>query len=192
MPNFEDVAAFPLCWPDTFPRTPEAKRKNLLFKQSVYSATQNLMEELRKMGVSGIILSTSIPLRKDGLPLSKPPVDGDPGAAVYFVRKGQKLCLACDRSPWIEDNIQALAKTIEAMRGIERWGSSDLLDKAFTGFAALNARTPWWKVLGIAKDTPKDQIRAAYRALAVKHHPDRGGDSDRMAEINAAYEEAMK
>ena len=32
------------------------------------------------------------------------------------------------------------------------------------------------------------EIRTAYRRLARENHPDKGGDTARMAEINAAYE----
>jgi DnaJ-class molecular chaperone len=31
-------------------------------------------------------------------------------------------------------------------------------------------------------------IKAAYKALAVEHHPDHGGSHDRMKAINVAYD----
>jgi curved DNA-binding protein CbpA len=31
-------------------------------------------------------------------------------------------------------------------------------------------------------------VNLAYRALVMKHHPDRGGDPQAMMEINDAYE----
>ncbi len=50
-------------------------------------------------------------------------------------------------------------------------------------------------MLGVAPGTPPDAIKAAWRALARRHHPDLTGDDPdvarratrRMAEINAAY-----
>lgn len=36
------------------------------------------------------------------------------------------------------------------------------------------------------------EIKKRYKALALKFHPDRGGDVAIMAEINAEYERAMK
>lgn len=189
MTSFDDVAAFPLCWPDGWPRS--ASQIDSRFKvNSVYDATQNLSVELERMGATGIVLSTSIPLRKDGLPLSRPPIDGDVGAAVYFIRKGKPLCLACDQYFGVEDNIHALAKTIEAMRGIERWGSTDLLDRAFTGFAALPSRANWRDILGIGASATLDQAEKAYRRLALNRHPDRGGTQEQMAELNGAITEA--
>ena len=41
------------------------------------------------------------------------------------------------------------------------------------------------RVLGIKHG---DDPKAAYRALAKKHHPDVGGNAEKMVEINAAYE----
>lgn len=41
--------------------------------------------------------------------------------------------------------------------------------------------------LYVLPNAPKEVIRAAYRALATIHHPDAGGDSERMIEINKAY-----
>lgn len=43
-----------------------------------------------------------------------------------------------------------------------------------------------------ANCTNPDEIRAAYRALVKEHHPDLGGDTRTMQQINAAYEIALK
>jgi DnaJ-domain-containing protein 1 len=53
---------------------------------------------------------------------------------------------------------------------------------------------PWWEVLGVSPNATEDEVRRAYRALAKRYHPDhRGtGDSDRMAEINAARDDAIR
>lgn len=45
-----------------------------------------------------------------------------------------------------------------------------------------------YKVLGVAADATVTEITAAYRALAMEHHPDRGGDPERFKEVAAAYE----
>ena len=40
--------------------------------------------------------------------------------------------------------------------------------------------------LGVPRDADPETIRAAYRKLSSEHHPDRGGDRERMAAINQA------
>lgn len=42
--------------------------------------------------------------------------------------------------------------------------------------------------LGVAPSASRESIRAAYRSLARRHHPDRGGDAARMASLNAAWD----
>lgn len=37
-----------------------------------------------------------------------------------------------------------------------------------------------------------EAIKAAYRTLAMQHHPDKGGDEETMKEINRQYHEALK
>lgn len=49
------------------------------------------------------------------------------------------------------------------------------------------APTGPYTVLYVLPNAPKEVVRAAYRALAAIHHPDSGGDSERMIEINRAY-----
>lgn len=41
-------------------------------------------------------------------------------------------------------------------------------------------------------DEVLDVLRTAYRRLASENHPDRGGDPDRMAEINRAWQQAQE
>lgn len=45
-----------------------------------------------------------------------------------------------------------------------------------------------YDILGISRTSTKAQARAAYRKLAQKHHPDKGGSEAKFKEIKAAYE----
>lgn len=47
-------------------------------------------------------------------------------------------------------------------------------------------------ILCVTDDAPREVIVAAYRALAVLHHPDHGGSEAKMKQLNAAYNELMK
>jgi len=44
-----------------------------------------------------------------------------------------------------------------------------------------------YATLGVAETATADEIKRAYRGLASKHHPDKGGDTQRFQEIQAAY-----
>lgn len=46
----------------------------------------------------------------------------------------------------------------------------------------------YYKTLGVAENASPDEIQKAYRKLAMKHHPDRGGDQAKFKDISAAYD----
>ncbi|EAN33944.1 Chaperone protein dnaJ 3 [Theileria parva strain Muguga] len=45
-----------------------------------------------------------------------------------------------------------------------------------------------YKLLDLSKDCSESEIKKAYRKLAIKHHPDKGGDPEKFKEISKAYE----
>jgi len=48
-----------------------------------------------------------------------------------------------------------------------------------------------YKALGVSKDADESEIKKAYRKLALKHHPDKGGDVEKFKEISMAAEILM-
>lgn len=48
--------------------------------------------------------------------------------------------------------------------------------------------TKYYEVLGITKKSSEKEIKKAYRKLAMKNHPDKGGDEEKFKEISKAYE----
>jgi hypothetical protein len=181
--------AFPLAWPSGKPRTRLPQRSR--FDVSLAQARDGLLYEIRLLGGSLPVLSTNIPLRLDGLPYANHRQPDDKAVAVYFTLKGQPMCFTCDRWDSVGDNIQAVRKTIEALRGIERWGTGDMVQQAFTGFMALPAPESPWGTLGLKPGSGSAEIEAAYRDRAKRSHPDHGGSHEQMARLNAARAELL-
>ncbi len=46
----------------------------------------------------------------------------------------------------------------------------------------------YYKTLGVDKKASEDEIKKAYRKLALKHHPDKGGDSVEFKKVSEAYQ----
>lgn len=190
--NFEALTSYPICWPPGKVRIPSGRRRSSQFKARAFGQIrEELLTELNRMGAREVIVSSDIPSRDDGLPYAEFREPRDPGMAVYFKRRGKPYVIACD-SYW--KNMRAIAATLEALRSVERHASTEMMEQAFTGFAALPAHAAeasWWDVLGVTPQATGIEIERAHEALALKHHPDRGGSHDQMARINAARDVAM-
>lgn len=161
-------------------------------------ALEDLERELELLGGTNIILSTNLELRLDGLPRANQRIPDDAGACVYFDLEGKDQAIPCDQWDRVEDNIYAIAKTINALRGIERWGAKELLNAAFRGFKALPENAgkgsieAWWDVLEVdPHETTEDEVIRAYKAKAREAHPDRGGSKVGWAVLLAAKDQAL-
>jgi hypothetical protein len=189
--------AFPLQWPDGWPRTSLYKRGSSRFGKNLgLGEIKKLQAELRLLGGRNVVISSNIPLRNDGLPYASQAGKryDDPGVAIYFRLKDKPLSMARDRyvTPW--ENIRSLTLTINAIRSIERHGGSTMMERAFSGFAAIappDWKKPWREVFGVKPEWRGD-IAALYKEKARNRHPDVGGDDMLMAELNVAYQEAKR
>jgi len=213
----DPIQAYPLHWPAGWKRVAGHQRTRAKFgKQtfvdrgvnaegqrmgwhtkgqlSIAQGTERVLRVLNQMGFNkSVVISSNLALRQDGLPRSGQRAPDDPGVAVYWGRGASARCIAVDQYDRVADNLAAIAATLEAMRAIERHGGAAILDRAFTGFTALPAPEQWFTILGVSASATREQIEAAYRPLAMKHHPDRpGGDVKEMARINAARDEGLQ
>lgn len=48
--------------------------------------------------------------------------------------------------------------------------------------------TKLYDLLGLQPNCSSSDVKKAYRNLALKNHPDKGGDPEKFKDINAAYE----
>lgn len=186
--------AHPLQWPDGLPRTEKPAASQ--FKTSLAGALDNVKKSLEAFGrdsgkaVAGIVLSSNVTLG-----VSNPP---DPGVAAWFVWDGEQRCIAVDRYPKVQDNLQAIHHIIEARRTEMRHGGLHIVRQTFKGFVALPAppnSRGWRDVLGFSADAKVIllDIDRAFRARSLDVHPDRpGGSADAMAELNRARDEAKR
>lgn len=211
----ETKQAYPLQWPVGWKRTAERKNGQFSKRETNYSTgldgkrqswtskrylkvsdgVGRILESLERMGIdrNDVVISTNVPVRLDGLPRSGEREPDDPGAAVYW-RDGEMRCMAIDRYTTVADNLAAIAATLEAMRAIERHGGAEILERTFTGFAALPEKTtqPWRDMLGLSGNAGREDVESAFRAMARIHHPDAGGDRERFEAIVQARIDALK
>lgn len=190
------VDAHPLYWPEDWTRTRPLARSSSRYKVSFVQARDHVLKNVKLMGGRDPVISSNIPLRRDGLPLANIREPDDVGVAVYWTERiaGKDVyrVLACDCWQTTRDNLHAIGLSLEALRSIKRAGATQIVDRAFMGFTALPASTgrAWWVVLGVSQHAFRNVIEQAYRELAYQRHPDRGGTHEQMVELNAAYKEA--
>lgn len=192
-----------LMWPTKRPRTPLEQRKVGLFgKRSGHGATYTLTinDALERLDVHAFRIEG---LRDPILTINAEEHqldwlwnqfrESDTAAALYFHLEDRPVCLPCDTYLTIADNIAAIAAHIEATRSIARYGVASV-SEMFRNFVALQApnSTPWWTVLQIDRTATIDEVNAAYRRLVKTRHPDHGGSTILMQELNIARAAALK
>jgi hypothetical protein len=211
---------YPLAWPMGQPRTTSRKDAQFNVKKplppasngfvgyagrslTIAEAMKRLRIEIDRLRINfddDCIVSSNLKLNMSGLPRGDQGEPSDPGVAVYWMtRKGERRVMAIDIYNRVADNIAAVARTLEYMRGIERHGGSAVQERAFTGFTALPPPASCWSVL--AMDPPKKhegrddllaRIRAAHRAGYIVLPRDTNGDVVGAAALNAARDEAFE
>jgi len=198
----EPISNSPLTWPAGWRRTEstipsrfgQGKRPLTIAK-----AIDFVLAELKRKGIGScnIIISTNLKLRLDGYPYSNQKEPQDKGVSVWWKEGESRKVIALDKYNKVADNLYAIGKTIEAMRGIDRWGSGEILERVFDGFVALpnledeDEIPNWMQVLDYFGDDPQ-QLTEKYKIARSKAHPDNGGSNSKFNAVVAAYKEAKE
>jgi len=183
--------AYPLSWPLGLNRA--ERRVNSPFKITMNKAHSMLVSEIRRLMGTNIVISSNVPLKADGsMRMDREPVD--PGIAVYFTRGDKQQVFACDKYDSLRENMIALARTLEALRSIERWGSSELMERAFSGFKELPQTAgqgeDCWAVLGLRPMDEARLVTLSHRDMIRKLHAEGKGSAE-FARVNVARDDAM-
>lgn len=183
-----DVSENRLTWPPHKPRA--SQRIGSPFKQPHIDREElRIRDELKRWRITKWMLSRN----------HQRLFAGDPAVAVWWEDPEDKSlrCIACDCYRDMASNAHAIYLTLDALRGVERWGAYTTEEATEGARLALPppadaAGPPWWEVLGVERDWPLAAIEAVYRTKVEKAHPDRGGSHAEIAALNAARDEARK
>lgn len=197
MKDNDAITAFPLCWPSGWERTKH--RASSPYKVTTDAAIEGLLASIRTMGGRDIIVSSNVPVRRDGTMYRGDHSEqriADPGVAVYWTARGPKgepvpRVIPCDHWYTVRENVRALGMAVDYIRGLKRCGAGQIQDRAFEGFARLPSGEDCWAILGLRRGATRQQVSERFRELGRTSHPDRGGNVEAFARITRAYHECL-
>ena len=183
------MEAYPLHWPSGFPKSKDKHTSQ--FKTSLAGALKNVNNSLYMFGkdsktpITTMIISSNVTL---GMQNPK-----ESGVAIWFTWSEANLCIAVDRYQRVEDNLQAIHHIIEARRTELRHGGLHIVRQTFMGFKALpqSTKRDWWVVLGVSQKSTLFEIKAAWKQKLLMVHPDHGGSTQQLDEVQNAYKESI-
>lgn len=120
-------------------------------------------------------------LFKKGMPYCDRLLQRDPNSIPALVAKGEDHIANQRYDEAVHVLQQAFMHTQQTDRDVyQRLNKAQKLQKQAKS-------KDYYKTLGVARDADERTIKKAYRRLVLEHHPDKGGDQDKMAEINEAF-----
>ena len=173
-----------------WPSQPTKYREHARFRAS-YAKTLDLLEdELHKIHAKEITVQAFFALaqiRNDGWPYAKA-VPSAPGIILSFRTKDGALSFPCDRYHTIDDNLRAIALSLEALRAVDRYGVTKRAEQyagwkqieapAANGFATAEDAAAFIIAQADSANPASSIIRDAalrqnlYRQAARRLHPD--------------------
>jgi hypothetical protein len=199
------TTAFPLAWPEGWPRTPAARRYHPRFGVSFDQGRRDLYREIEKLGAKSCVVSCNLGLRIDGQPRSDDALRNipDPGVAVYFQMRERSMVIAQDRYLTVAENMRGIYLALSHLRHLERHGGAHMMERAFGGFARLPPPAngaaeapPWREVFRVATAGFAVLSAGDLRAIVEQRYRDEAkanhADHERMIIINAAIAAARE
>jgi len=197
-----DVRFVPLThWPGQV----AAVRQPSHFRASYSQTCHQLDRELSHLRANHVVIQAdcdSSQIRIDGMLRSDARMRG-PGIVLSFESRFGPLAYPCDRFHHWQDNLRAIALSLEALRSVDRYGVTRRAEQ-YRGWKAITLRgddefsTPEEAAAFLARHhegataalllTSPDAARTAYKHAAANNHPDRGGAGDLFSRITAAWE----
>ncbi len=189
-------------WPGT--RTPSCRRKRATFRATYPKTLDQLEHELHYLRAKEIVIQAGFGLdqiRNDGWPRSSARPHSDPGVIVSFRSPQGEMSFPCDRYLDWEDNLRAIALSLEALRAVDRYGVTQHAEQ-YQGWKALPAPPPATNTMSRAAAatvianhsvfapleilSEADKREEAYRQAAKRTHPDAGGSHEAFVLVQQA------
>jgi hypothetical protein len=203
-------------WPNNVPATTYNNRKRSPFRSAWASTLADLDRELQQIGARSVVIEIDAPaseIRRDGMPRADARTRS-PGVILSYEKRRRgagdtwdRYVYPCDTFHDWQDNVRAIAKTLEALRAVDRYGVTRD-GQQFASFKSLppgdgvrgttreaagmsleNAARVLSDLGGLAFDVEDyNQARVAFRTARAKTHPDAGGKASDFQAVNAAGE----
>lgn len=181
----------PLQWVSHIKRT-KTREKSKFKSHTVAKSCKLIKSQIKLMGGDDCLVTSNIPTNTTGFATVKLYGNSvDTGVSIFFKLNGVQKVIQVDKYNDSNSNLYALAKSVEAMRDLDRWGGVQVMDGMFTGFAALpapdqvSASTMTFYFDGF---TTKAAARPLYLDLCKRLHPDNGGSQPDFVEMKRQYE----
>lgn len=179
-------------WPNRRPLRSSAERERSRFDSS-WSQTLNLLTyELGRLGAFAVVIQLALEegdIRRDGWPRASARPE-HPGVVIEWQTRSGWSRMAADKYTWWQENIRAVALSLEALRSVERWGVVEgeqyeglRLELEAAGSSPSAASEP------TSSRVPAQTLIDSYGGLreALKAtHPDHGGDPEEFAKVQEA------
>lgn len=169
---------------------PYRSRKSASFRAGWNDTLDKLEKELSSLGARDIVVQAGFTLadvRNDGWPRGGRRPSHPAVVLTFRDKSGNSLSFPCDTYNDHEDNLRAIALSLEALRAVNRYGVTKGHEQ-YKGFAQLPAANPnsirnaallfFSQTTGWTNSQIVSDPNGAYRLASRACHPDLGGNQE--------------